>query len=166
MNQTVKYTGTVLTNPDPGRFYPCDDNGELTFSDGRKYKGPFNRGRMEGDNATFIYPNGDIYVGEFIDTVENGKGKLTIQSGIYEGQIENGLPHGKGHFIWNNGSSYYGDFLEGQMTGKGTITYENGEKYIGEFKNGYKHGNGVYQEVNGNQFDCEFADDQLVSAKH
>lgn len=55
-NQTVKYTGTVLANPDPGRFYPCDDNGELTFSDGRKYKGPFNRGRMEGDNATFIYP--------------------------------------------------------------------------------------------------------------
>ena len=52
------------------------------------------------------------------------------------------------------------------VTGKGTITYENGEKYIGQFKNGYKHGNGVYQEVSGNQFDCEFYDDQLISAKH
>lgn len=78
-NQTVKYTGTVLTNPDPGRFYPCDDNGELTFSDGRMYKGPFNRGRMEGDNATFIYPNGDTYTGSFYDN-HFSKGTYTVKT--------------------------------------------------------------------------------------
>ena len=76
---TVKYTGTVLTNPDPGRFYPCDDNGELTFSDGRMYKGPFNRGRMEGDNATFIYPNGDTYTGSFYDN-HFSKGTYTVKT--------------------------------------------------------------------------------------
>ena len=66
-NEKVRYTGAVMCDPDPGYFYPLDEAGELTFSDGRKYKGPFNRGRMEGDNATFIYPNGDTYAGSFYD---------------------------------------------------------------------------------------------------
>lgn len=108
-NQTVKYTGTVLTNPDPGRFYPCDDNGELTFSDGRKYKGPFNRGRMEGDNATFIYPNGDIYTGSFYDN-HFSNGTYTVKStgeqfiGTFDsnGQPKKGAWYDKnGNFLQN-----------------------------------------------------------------
>ena len=64
--ETVRYTGNVFTDPYPGRFYPCD-NGKMIFSDGRIYDGPFNRGRMEGDNATFTYPNGDKFTGSFYD---------------------------------------------------------------------------------------------------
>lgn len=108
-NQTVKYTGTVLTSPDPGRFYPCDDKGELTFSDGRKYKGPFNRGRMEGDNATFIYPNGDIYTGSFYDN-HFSKGTYTVKTtgeqfiGTFDsnGQPKKGAWYDKnGNFLQN-----------------------------------------------------------------
>ena len=43
------------------------------------YKGPFNRGRMEGDNATFIYPNGDTYIGSFYDN-HFSKGTYTVKS--------------------------------------------------------------------------------------
>lgn len=64
--ETVRYTGDVFTDPYPGRFYPCY-NGKMIFSDGRIYEGPFNRGRMEGDNATFTYPNGDKFTGSFYD---------------------------------------------------------------------------------------------------
>ena len=64
--ETVRYTGDVFTDPYPGRFYPCY-NGEMIFSDGRIYEGPFNRGRMEGDNAKFTYPNGDKFTGSFYD---------------------------------------------------------------------------------------------------
>lgn len=64
--ETVRYTGNVFTDPYPGRFYPCD-NGKMIFSDGRIYEWPFNRGRMEGDNATFTYPNGDKFIGSFYD---------------------------------------------------------------------------------------------------
>lgn len=108
-NQTVKYTGTVLTNPDPGRFYPCDDKGELTFSDGRMYKGPFNRGRMEGDNATFIYPNGDTYTGSFYDN-HFSKGTYTVKTtgeqfiGTFDsnGQPKKGAWYDKkGNFLQN-----------------------------------------------------------------
>ena len=65
--ETVRYTGDVFTDPYPGRFYPSDENGKMIFSDGRIYEGPFNRGRMEGDNATFTYPNGDKFTGSFYD---------------------------------------------------------------------------------------------------
>ena len=65
--ETVRYTGAVFTDPYPGRFYPSDENGKMIFSDGRIYEGPFNRGRMEGDNATFTYPNGDEFTGSFYD---------------------------------------------------------------------------------------------------
>ena len=104
-NQTVKYTGVVMTNPNPGRFYPCDDNGEMSFSDGRKYKGPFNRGRMEGDNATFIYPNGDTYTGSFYDN-HFSNGTYTVKStgeqfiGTFDG---NGQPK-KGAWYDKNGN--------------------------------------------------------------
>ena len=64
--ETVRYTGDVFTDPYPGRFYPCY-NGKMIFSDGRIYEGPFNRGRMEGDNAKFTYPNGDKFTGSFYD---------------------------------------------------------------------------------------------------
>ena len=77
-NEKVRYTGAVMCDPDPGYFYPLDDAGELTFSDGRKYKGPFKRGRMEGDNATFTYPNGDTYVGSFYDN-HFSKGTYTVK---------------------------------------------------------------------------------------
>lgn len=108
-NQTVKYTGFVLTNPNPGRFYPCDDNGEMSFSDGRIYKGPFNRGRMEGDNATFIYPNGDTYTGSFYDN-HFSKGTYTVKTtgeqfiGTFDsnGQPKKGAWYDKkGNFLQN-----------------------------------------------------------------
>ena len=118
-----------------GRFVNGDmeGKGKLIKADGTIFEGNFLKNHLQGKGAPtdpnkVTYPNGDTYVGEFIDTVETGQGQLVIATGTYVGEVVNGLPHGKGHFIWNNGSSYYGDFLEGQMTGKGTITYENGEK--------------------------------------
>ena len=108
-NEKVRYTGAVMCDPDPGYFYPLDEAGELTFSDGRKYKGPFNRGRMEGDNATFIYPNGDTYTGSFYDN-HFSKGTYTVKTtgeqfiGTFDsnGQPKKGAWYDKnGNFLQN-----------------------------------------------------------------
>ena len=108
-NEKVRYTGGVMVTPDPGYFYPLDDAGELTFSDGRMYKGPFKRGRMEGDNATFIYPNGDTYAGSFYDN-HFSKGTYTIKTtgdqfiGTFDsnGQPKKGAWYDKnGNFLQN-----------------------------------------------------------------
>ena len=108
-NEKVRYTGAVMCDPDPGYFYPLDDAGELTFSDGRMYKGPFKRGRMEGDNATFIYPNGDTYTGSFYDN-HFSNGTYTVKStgeqfiGTFDsnGQPKKGAWYDKnGNFLQN-----------------------------------------------------------------
>lgn len=104
-NEKVRYTGAVMCDPDPGYFYPLDEAGELTFSDGRKYKGPFNRGRMEGDNATFIYPNGDTYTGSFYDNhFSNGTYTVKTTGEQFVGTFDsNGQPK-KGAWYDKNGN--------------------------------------------------------------
>ena len=108
-NEKVRYTGAVMCYPDPGYFYPLDEAGELTFSDGRMYKGPFKRGRMEGDNASFIYPNGDTFTGSFYDN-HFSKGTYTVKQsgeqfvGTFDGngQPQKGAWYDKdGNFLQN-----------------------------------------------------------------
>jgi len=39
--------------------------------------------------------------------------KLTFENGnVYEGETLNGVPHGKGKFVFSYGSVYEGDFVE------------------------------------------------------
>ena len=108
-NEKVRYTGAVMCYPDPGYFYPLDEAGELTFSDGRMYKGPFKRGRMEDDNASFIYPNGDTFTGSFYDN-HFSKGTYTVKQsgeqfvGTFDGngQPQKGAWYDKdGNFLQN-----------------------------------------------------------------
>ena len=60
-------------------------------------------------SATFNYPNGDIYIGEFK--------QLTTGDKIREG---------KGKYIFPNGEIHEGNFVNGKLIGKGRI-YKNGK---------------------------------------
>ena len=48
----------------PSGYVP-HGSGLLKFKDGRYYKGHFSYGEMDGPNAYFSYPNGDVFVGSF-----------------------------------------------------------------------------------------------------
>jgi len=52
--------------------------------------------------------------------------KINYEGGIYEGQLKNGLPHGKG-----------------------ILTYEYGDKYKGQWANGKRNGLGIQEIGNG-----------------
>jgi hypothetical protein len=72
---------------------------------------------------------------------------------VYEGETNSdGLPHGKGTWYYDDGSSYAGEFVKGKRVGQGTIHYpadwgiETG--FTGEWKNNKPYnGNGKY--ING-----------------
>jgi hypothetical protein len=49
--------------------------GSYTFSDGTKITGYFENG-VCNRHGKKVYPDGRIYIGEFIDDIENGKGVL------------------------------------------------------------------------------------------
>ena len=64
--------------------------------------------------GTLTMPNGDKYVGEFLDHKPNGQGTIT----------------------WTNGTKYVGEVSDGKMNGKGTITWPDGRVDVGEFRDG------------------------------
>jgi hypothetical protein len=93
------------------------------------------------------------YVGECVKGKANGKGKA-IGSDIYEGEFKNGLPEGKGKYIWRNQNYYVGSWKKGLRDGKGEMYYaiiEPGkdsvqvgywkkDKYVGLYENPFEVG--------------------------
>jgi hypothetical protein len=69
----------------------------------------------------------------------------------YEGEVVNGIPHGKGMISYLEGDKYEGDMKRGMKHGKGTLTTPDGYKYEGEFRNDkQKDGLGTMTFPNGN----------------
>ena len=86
--------------------------------------------------------------------------KYIFEDGEYEGEIRDGLPHGKGIFKYKNGDEYKGEFKNGLFDGNGEHTTKSGEKYFGEFKNGKREGNGTCKFRNGESYEGCWKDDK------
>ncbi len=50
----------------------------------------------------------------------------------YYGQTKNGMKHGKGKLVDQNGNVYEGDFFENNIEGKGVFTSIDGSVYEGQ----------------------------------
>ena len=100
------------------------------------------------------YKSGDVFEGELVNNIKNGKGKYTWASGqIYEGDFVNDLKTGKGKYTWASGQIYEGDFLNGEYHGKGKFVFEDGSIYEGDFIDGKYHGKGKFIWVDGDIYD-------------
>ena len=74
---------------------------------------------------------------------ETGPGLLI---GLYEGQLKNGNPEGKGRFFHILGELYDGEWKEGKKEGKGIDKMMNAamtQVYKGEFKDDKRHGKSI-----------------------
>lgn len=124
----------------------------------------------------------DYYMGEWVDSQENGKGIKKSSNELYFGYFKAGLFDGYGLFIYENGDYYQGEFQEDlrngfgvfkykeggiytgdwvndEMEGNGKYEYKNGDYYDGEWKNGVVHGKGKYVYENGDFYDGEYEND-------
>jgi hypothetical protein len=73
-------------------------------------------GKREG-YGTYIFKNGDKYVGEFRNDLFNGNGVFIWNDGArYDGQWKNGLKNGEGDYILKNGEVLKGIWTEGELT--------------------------------------------------
>ena len=85
---------------------------------------------------------------------DNGYGTYLYDDGNkYVGENKNGLSHGQGTFIFANGNKYVGEFKNNNFSGQGTFTWKvsewKGNKYVGEWKNNKFHGQGTYTHADG-----------------
>ena len=63
--------------------------------------------------GTYVWDDGDMYVGESV----------------------NNVAHGQGAFTYANGEKYIGEYINNERHGQGTFTWPDGEKYVGEWYN-------------------------------
>ena len=75
--------------------------------------------------------------GTLIDSIMlllNPKKKIYEDGDYYIGQFLNNLRHGKGKLFYENGNiKYEGDFVNDKYEGIGKYIFENGDYYIGQF---------------------------------
>jgi hypothetical protein len=94
---------------------------------------------------------------------------ISWESGLYAGEVLDGVPHGLGTWTHSDRDTYTGEFKNGDFNGHGTYKFVGGEHsgdvYIGEFKDDKKHGHGTYTfgsgEHSGDVFVGEFKDDNF-----
>ena len=84
---------------------------------------------------------------------------LATAQGEYKGAKANGVPHGQGRLVFENGDVYEGAFVAGAMTGKGVLTMSDGSRFEGDFVNGTLSGRGRFAYANGDTYVGEFRED-------
>lgn len=91
-------------------------------------------------------------------------GKLIYKDGrVYEGELVNGIKHGKGVFIMPDSTVYDGIWRNDSMVGIATIINIK-SKYVGEIKdNGIKHGEGKMIFNDSSTFLGYFKDDEFYT---
>ena len=86
--------------------------------------------------GTYVWDNGDKYVGEFGNDQLNGQGTFTWGPNSewagdkYVGEHKDNKRHGQGTFTWGPNSEWAGD------------------KYVGEHRDNKMNGQGVYTHAN------------------
>jgi len=68
---------------------------------------------------------------------------------------------GVGKFVWPDGSSYVGEWLNSQPSGRGVFTNANGQRYEGSFAYGLPDGQGTYIWPNGRRYVGGFKQDKF-----
>lgn len=79
-------------------------------------------------------------------------------SGTYTGYLVDGVRHGQGTLVWDNGSVYTGAWEHGVRHGQGRMTFAGGDIYDGQWQNGIRQGYGTYIWANGNRYVGDFVD--------
>ena len=118
---------------------------------GDTFEGRFENGLING-KGIFINSKNSKYIGDFNNNKRWGKGKLTTDKIIYEGEFYNDMIHGKGRIKFlKNSVEYIGNFNNNKIDGSGVFKFINGDKYDVEIKNGeiIKIENDVFENSNG-----------------
>ncbi len=67
----------------------------------------------------------------------------------YSGNFVDGHPQGHGIEQYPDGSSYDGDWVDGRRDGEGTLNLADGSRYDGQFENDARSGTGMFQSHAG-----------------
>jgi len=128
---------------------PASEEDE-TLVEKAKFAGDYKDGLKSG-NGKMVYPNGDIYEGEWGEDKMHGEGTYTYKKSgdIYSGTWASNKKNGEGTYEYAVDSSMVsGTWVEGQITA-GKWTLKGAAEYDGEFKLGRPYGDGKFTFASG-----------------
>jgi hypothetical protein len=101
--------------------------GEISFSNGNRYRGPI-VGQRPAGRGELSFPNGRRYTGDFIDGQATGQGSMNLPDGaVYVGEFVGGRYNGQGILTLPTGSRYMGNFVASVRKGKGKLFDARGQ---------------------------------------
>ena len=125
----------------------------FVFSNKNKYIGQFKNGLKDGFGIE-INPEGTYIYGNWKDNKEDGYVRIFNRNNeiIFSGEMISGKPlkklnsngvevgcligdceNGFGHYLYENGDKYIGEWVNGIMQGYSTYQWGDNSKYVGEF---------------------------------
>ena len=109
----------------------------------------------------YQWPDKSFYEGEVLNGLRHGRGQFLGSKFSYEGMWKFGKRSGKGLAYYNaERTSYYdGEWLKGMRHGYGVLQYKSGNTYTGEWMNDKKCGNGLMEwKDRGETYDGDWLD--------
>ena len=107
-------------------------------------------GKKQG-KGTYMWPNGQVYEGDFKMDECCGVGTLFYPDGKkFKGTWKDGKKHGKGTYEWPNGAKYTVQYHEGRQQKDLNTQIENQGVNLDQLRNTY--GNLAKKSVAGKQF--------------
>jgi hypothetical protein len=118
------------------------------YPNGDFFEGLLMNGVRHGHGVCY-FANGEKYEGEWEDDTRSGKGVHMFIHSKYVGEWKEDMYHGNGAYHYADGSVYTGEWIENKKNGHGVQVYATGAKYDGTWKDNQRHGNGTYYDSNG-----------------
>jgi hypothetical protein len=103
-------------------------------------------------NERLTWPNRDVYEGQVLNDLPHGKGtmKMYAQRSTYVGDWVHGVRQGRGTLTSQREQECYeGQFANNEFHGRGTKWYRDGPQYSGTWKHSRRQGFGVYNYIDG-----------------
>ncbi len=160
-----KYTGEWKNDQFDGQgtYYNADGTSKTGMWHNNEFQGERSDGTVNTsgcvsgncDNGfgTYVFPDGEKYVGYWVDGKRNGQGTNTFANGaVYTGEWRDDLKHGYGQYKYpaSKEFDYYTGYWENdKFNGRGTLVYRNGQKYEGSFRDYQMDGEGTLYNNDG-----------------
>jgi hypothetical protein len=156
-NSNANFEGRgYLIRSDGSKYEGIWKNGELVwgriyYKDGAYYKGkvsasqPHDLGELHTKDRKIF--KGNFEKGELTD------GTIQYENTLYQGQVWNGVPHGKGEYN-DSHYTYTGEWARGKRL-NGRYSYPDGTVYEGQYSENIPS-NGKFTWKNGSSFEGDF----------
>ena len=148
----IEKEGTYQYAHGPGQIISMDG---VLLHDGEWYKGRMMHGKIFFTDTGVLrydgefYPNGEFKKGKLYRKFRDFDKKLK-----YEGSFDIcSRFHGHGFLTCPTGSTYDGNWKDGEANGHGSVTYPDGTTYVGNFEKDKRHGYGIVTYPNGSTYD-------------